>query len=346
MKNRSSVILIAVLLALSVIALYIYNSRSTLSTVDNDDRSFSFKDTAAITRIFIADKQGHQATLKRTATGWVVNDKYNCRTEAMLNLLEAIKHVEVKTPLDKATRSSVLKFMSANAYKVEIYTGNELAKQYYVGHETPDSEGSYMLLTNPETGENYGSPYACFLPGFKGYLAPRFIVDENEWRDRVVINYIPPQLKSIAVKHLDVPADSSFSIDLLGPASFRLKGAQGNVLPFDEARMKQYLAYFQNISYEALITGMNKHLQDSLAQQKPFCIITLNTVNDGTKEFKFYRQKYTGEEVTQHGVHYTYDPNHLYLRFDRDKEWALIQYYVFGKLLATPLYFLPAPVKK
>jgi hypothetical protein len=51
--------------------------------------------------------------------------------------------------------------------------------------------------------------------------------------------------------------------------------------------------------------------------------------------------------IPEHGVTYSNDPDRLYLRFANDKEWALIQYFVFGKLLVTPPYFAPATsVKK
>lgn len=348
MKKRSSVVLIVILLALCAIAIYIYTARPRLSTVDDGDgRNFSVKDTAAITKIFIADKEGRSSTLTRGEKAWRVNDKFNCRSDAVLTLLEAIRRVEVKMPVEKSMRKSVIKFMSSNALKVEIYAGDELVKQYYVGPETPDGEGSYLLLTDPETGQNYKDPYVCFIPGFKGYLEPRYIAQENNWRDRIVLNYIPPEIKEIKVQHLDAPADSSFSIELLSTNQFKLKSSSGASLPFVEGRMKQYLGYYQNISYELLITGMNKHLQDSLAGQKPFCIITITTRNDGVKTYKFFRKQYPGDQDPEHGITYDYDPNHLYLRFDNDREWALCQYFVFGKILVAPPYFqAPVSVKK
>lgn len=346
MKKSSSVIVIAVLLILTAASIFIYRSKHTSTTVDEDSRNFKFKDTAAITKIFIADKEGDNSTITRTSKGWVVNDKYSCRADAILNLLEVIKNVEVKMPVEKAAKESTLKFMSTTALKVEIYVGDELVKQFYVGHETPDSEGSYMLLTDIGSGENYKDPYVCFIPGFKGYLMPRFIAKENEWRDRIVINYIPPQLKQIKVQHFNMP-DSSFTIDLNSTTSFKLKNAKNTEIPFDEMKMKQYLAYFQNISYEVLITGKNKKLTDSLSANKPFSVITVTTTDFKTDEYKFYHKQPNAAIIPEHGVTYQSDPDRLYLQFDNAKEWALIQYFVFGKLLITPTYFLPNPsVKK
>jgi len=339
MKKSSSLIIILILLVLAGLSLYIFKSKSNLSTVDEDSRNFRFKDTASITRIFIADKDGNKADLKRTKTGWVVNEKYNCRSEAILNLLEVIKLVEVKMPVPKTKRELTLKYMAAQALKVEIYSGDELVRQYYVGHETEDAEGSYMLLTDLENGKNYKDPYVCFIPGFKGYLLPRFITNENEWRDRLVMNYIPPELKQISVRNFEAPLDSSFTIDLITANLFKLKNGSGKELAFDNEKMRQYLVYLQNISYEVLLTGKNKKLQDSLLNVKPFSTITITTTNSKTEKYNFYRKQFLGDINPEHGVTYNFDPDRLYLSFSNDKEWALIQYFVFGKLLITSNYF-------
>jgi hypothetical protein len=346
MKKNSSGIVIAVLLILAGVSVFIYKTRHTSTTANEDSRNFSFKDTASITKIFIADKDGNNSAIVRTPKGWVVNDKYSCRSDAVLNLLEVIKHVEVKMPVAKSYKESVLKNMSALALKVEIYAGDDLVKQYYVGHETPDSEGSYMLLTDVGSGKNYSDPFVCFIPGFKGYLFPRFIANENDWRDRIVMNYIPPQLKQIKVQHYNMP-DSSFTIDLNSTTSFNLKNAKNAAIPFDELKMKQYLAYFQNISYEVLITGKNKKLTDSLSANKPFSIITITTTDFKTNEYKFYNKQPNTAKIPEHGITYQNDPDRLYLQFANNKEWALIQYFVFGKLLITSAYFNPSTsVKK
>lgn len=345
--KKSSTIIISVLLFLIVVSFLIYKSKSKLSTVDQDSRNFNFKDTAAITKIFIADKEGDKATVERTKKGWVVNGKYNCRSEAILNLLEVIKNVEVKMSVPKQSKENVLKLMSSHALKVEIYCGEEIVKQYYIGHESPDSEGSYMLLTDIDNNENYKDPYVCFIPGFMGFLQPRFIAKENEWRDRVVLNFTPPQIKQIKVQHFDAPQDSSFTIDLLNPNSFVLKTIDNKVLSFDENKLRQYLIYFQNISYEVLISGKNKKLQDSLSYNRPFCVLTITTNDLKRHEFKFYRKQFMGDINPELDVKYDCDPDRLYMSFDEGKEWALIQYFVFGKLLISTNYFAPqSPVKK
>lgn len=344
MKKRSSFIIIGVLLLLTGFSIYVYKNKNKSTTVDTDARDFKFKDTAAITKIFIADKEGDQATLVKTKNGWVVNNKYPCRSDAVLNLMEVIKHIEVKMPVSKNAKTGVLKGMSATALKVELYAGDEKVKQYYIGHETPDSEGTYALLSDPETGENYKDPFVTFIPGFQGFLTPRFIAKEGEWRNRVIMNFIPPQMKQIKLQNIQYP-DSGFTIDILNSTTFKLKNSAGKELLFDQNKMKQYLAYFQNVSYEALFTGRNKKLEDSLSTLRPFIILSVSTNDFRTSHYKFYYKKPTSLNP-EHGVVYTYDPDRLYMRYDSDKEWALIQFFTFGKLLTSPGYFSPATVKK
>ena len=349
MKKKRSFLFPVILLCLVGISLYLFFGKSKTSAIDHADaRNFKYPDTASITKIFIADKEGNKAAVERSKSGWMVNGKYPCRAEAILNLLEVIKNVEVSMPVPKEARNTVIKYLASSALKVEIYKGDELVKQYYVGHETDDSEGSYMLLTDVESGKNYEEPFACFIPGFKGFLQPRYIAKENEWRDRVVVNYIPPQMKSIQVHNYEAPADSSFSIELVNSGTFRLRNGSGKELPFDGAKMRQYLMYFQNISYEVLMTGRNKKLQDSLQAVKPFFTIDVTTTNGfKTDSYRFFRKAFTGEVNPELGVKYEYDPDRLYLNFDNGKEWALVQYFVFGKLLAGSNYFAPASsVKK
>ena len=103
--------------------------------------------------------------------------------------------------------------MTARALKVELYAGDELVKQYYVGYETEDSEGTYMLLTDLESGKNYDQPYACFIPGFKGFLNPRFIVKKRLARPDSYQLYTTTD-KEIKVLLSDFPPDSSFIIEL------------------------------------------------------------------------------------------------------------------------------------
>lgn len=344
--KRSSLITIFVLVALIVTSILIFKKKGGRGTLDEDARNFKVKDTASITRIFMADKNGKQCTVVRTAKGWMVNDKFYVRPDAILTLLETIKNVEVKHPVAKSGKEGILKIMAYRAIKVEIYAGDELIKQYYVGHETPDGEGTHMLLTDIESGDNYADPFVVFIPGFNGYLNTRYIVEEKVWRNLSVINFAPDQLKRVEYKNFIKP-DSAFTINVINTKTFELNDHKGQKLEFDETRMKQYLAYFLNLNCEAIFTSSDKHTADSLnTRGKPFAEFTITDKQDKKNSYYFYVKPVPSKTNIEYGVNYNYDPDRLYVNFDDRKEWGLIQYYVFGKLFVTTEYFKTPPTVK
>lgn len=340
MKNKSSLLVIAALSVMCGVSIYLYKNKTSTSTLQKEARDFAVMDTASITKIFLADKEGHKITLQRKANGWLVNDKYPCRPDAISLLLYTMKMVDVKSPVSKTAKEGVIKLMSAKSVKVEIYNGDDLIKQYYVGHENQLNDGTYMLLTDINSGENFEDPFLTHIPGFNGFLSSRYFTDESDWRSHLVLNYIPPNLKTIKVEHLEHP-DSSFTIQIKSTTSFELLKNNGQPLVFDELKMKQYLAYFQNVSFEKSLTKFNKRLSDSLLHVIPFIKLTVTNTKDETKVFNFLHKSTSPELNKKYGINYTYDPDRFFLRFDADQEIALVQFYVFGKILPTYGYFLP-----
>ncbi|MDF2448627.1 MAG: hypothetical protein K0R26_1131 [Bacteroidota bacterium] len=339
MKNSTKIILV-VLLVLSAIAIYTYQKKGKTSTIDKEASDFRFKDTASIDRIFLADKNGKQVVVEKQSDGWIVNKKYRARPDVIDLLLYTISSVEVKSPVSKNARTSVIKIMAAKSTKVELYSKGEKVKQYYVGHPTQDNTGTYMLLTNPETDENYEEPFITHIPGFDGFLTTRYLTDDVDWRDRLVINYRPPQIKEIKLELFEVP-DSSFVIDLISMQRFNLKNGSGKPLPFEEDKLKQYIAYFQNVNCEVVLDEKN-HLVDSLSKSAiPFAKLTIIDRNQGVNVCEFFHKHAIASKNEQYGIEYKYDPDKLFIRYNNGKDYGVAQFYVFGKILQTYRYFLP-----
>lgn len=340
MKNRSSLIVITILTLACAASYYLYKNKTSGSTVDKDKSDFKIEDTASVTKIFIADKNNHSITLERTKTGWVTTHKYPARADAITLLLYTMKMLDVKSPVSKNAKPGVINYMVGHAVKVQVYKGDDLIKQYYVGHENAENDATYMILTNLDNGENYEDPFLMCIPGFQGYLSSRYFINEDEWRERVIINYTPPQLKALKLEFAEHP-DSSFVIKLNSTTSFELQKLNGTPIPFDEAKMKQYLAYFQNISYEKLLTNATSKLIDSVLNAAPFIKMSITDVKNNTRQFNFVRRYSTPELNVKYNTHYIYDPDRLFIVYGPQKDVALVQYYVFGKIIQTYGYFLP-----
>ena len=344
--KRSTLMTLLVLVALVGISIAVYVHKSRKGTIDQEASDFKVKDTASVDKIFMADKNGKSVTLTRDHAKWMVDGKFEARGDMIVGLLQTISKVEVKSPVAKSAKKNVIKRMASQGIKVEIYSHGDKIKQYYVGSATQDYTGTYMLLSDPESNENYEEPFVTYIPGFEGYLTTRYLTDGAEWRNRLVINFIPPQMKSIRLDLHETP-DSSFVIDLSNNAmTYSLKTGKGQPLGFDQMRMKQYLAYFQNIHCEKLLTGVKDHVTDSLQHVIPFATMTITETNGQAHVYNFIHRQPNQGKNQQYGVEYKYDPDRLFMKFNNDKELAIIQYYVFGKLLQTWGYFTPPPVKK
>jgi hypothetical protein len=338
MKKRS-IITIILLIALIIIAFLVYKSKGKNSTLNKEASNFSVKDTASIDKIFLTDKEGKSVLLTRKKDGWYLNDIYHVRPDAIELLLYTVKMVEVKSPVSKSSKTNVIKVMAGKSTKIELYSKGAKVKQYYVGHPTQDHTGTFMLLTDPETDENYDEPFITHIPGFEGFLSTRYFTDEFDWRDRLMINYRPPQIKQIKLDLHEIP-DSSFVIDLFSMQRFGLKNKQGKQIPFEEEKMKQFIAYFQNVNCEVVMDKKIK-IVDSLSNSLPFATLTITDRDNKPNITQFYHKYPVTSKNEQYGVDYKYDPDRLYVKYNNGADYGVAQYYVFGKMLQTYGYFMP-----
>ena len=337
--KKSSIVILTILIALAGFSIYIYKNKNKTSTIDKDASDFKYKDTASIDKIFLADKEGKHVLVERTSNGWMLEGKFHVRPDVIELLLYTISSVEVKSPVSKLGKTSAIKIMSAKSTKIEIYSKGKKVKQYFVGHPTQDHTGTFMLLTNLDTEENYEEPFITHIPGFDGFLSTRYNTSEIEWRDRLLINYRPPQIKQIKLDLHEMP-DSSFVIDLFSMQRFGLKTKKGN-MQFEEDKMKQYIAYFQNVNCETVL-DKNDKLVDSLSKSAiPFATLTIIDRNNGNSVCEFYHKQPNAAKNKEYEIDYKYDPDNLFVKYNNGKDFGVAQFYVFGKILQTYEYFLP-----
>jgi hypothetical protein len=337
MKRKTIIIVLCGILALaSVYFIFFGGGFNTLNGKDND---FAIKDTASITKIFMADKNNKTVTLTRKSPNqWLVNGRYEVRSDAINSLLYTMNSLAVKNLVDPKSWNTVVNNLASGSVKVEVYSGDKLIKLYYVGSETQDELGTYMLLANPKTRQNYGQPYIIYIPGFDGYLTTRYFIPENMWRDRTIFNLYPYQIKSLTVRypHPETQPDSGFTIMVSGKNNFNLiNPSTGSNEPFDPVAVKQYLTYYQFASWEILADNPKR---DSILSSPPLAVISLQDTLGHTTTIKLFNKAALPAQVEKYGVDYKYDPDRLYALIN-DKDFVIVQYYVFGKMLQKRNYF-------
>jgi len=336
-KNRTAIILVIILSSISF--WFIINKKN--GTIKETLRDFAVADTSSINKIFLADKNGNSITLERQVAGnWTVNGKYNVRPDAIQTLLNTIKKIDIKEPIGKNAQDNVIKRLAAKAVKCEIYQNNKLTKAYYVGTETPDQTGTYMILIDLETMKPSARAFITYIPGFEGYLTTRYFVEERGWRDRTVFQYIPNEIKSVKV---EVPSNPEYNYELSvkGNNNYELKMLSSNQLlsNVDTMAVKQYLSYFQQLNFESFEIDLKQEQIDSVIKSQPINILTVTDTKGKTNKVTFYARKNLKGTEGNDGKPLTFDPERLDALLDNGKDFVMVQFYVFGKVLPTPGYF-------
>lgn len=338
-KKKNRIPLIIVILLGSISFWLIINNKK--GTIKETLRDFAVEDTASITKIFLADKNNKSITLERQPSGiWMLNGKFIARKDAVQTLLYTIKKVYVKEPVGRKAQDNIIKRLSGSSVKCEIYKGNELIKAYYIGMETQDQTGTYMILIDPETMKPSAKPFVTYIPGFEGYLTTRYFTDEKGWRDISVFKYHPDNIKSIK---LETPYNPQYGYEVTvnGNNDYHVTLADHKPLSnVDTLAVKQYLTYFQNLNFEAFEDQLTEQQMDSVRNSKPINILTLTDKDGKISSVKFFARypKHRGEKDVN-GEEIQFDQERMDAQLNGSKDLVIVQYYVFGKAMPPAGYF-------
>ena len=321
-------------------AIYYFVSGNKVNTLKKELTNFAVKDTASISKIFMADKRGKQVTLERISSNeWKVNGKFRAKTTCMETLLETMHGISVKATVPKAAFNNVVKRLSTEAVKVEIYQKGELSKTYYVGGTTTDFYGTYMML------ENSSTPFVMWLQGFEGFLNTRYFTDENLWRSNFFFPQQPYEFSHIKVEYPRNP-ELSFDLQIAHDATdkrmvkFSMFSPQsGKAVNFDTSMVKTYLLDLKNVTFEIISDNLKQETKDSTLALPPLHLITVEDVNGLKMEFKTFPRKGKDGDLDEKGYQLKYDPDRFYAQIKGEPNLFMVQYYVFDKILKPITYF-------
>jgi hypothetical protein len=263
------------------------------------EANFSFKDTSAIGKIFLVENDGTSILLERNDFDvWTINKKYPAMKLQVVNILTCLKLQTAFSPVGDKEFDRVIKLLAGLATKVEVYDrqGNKM-RSFYVAGQGPNYHGSYMIQ------ENAKQPYLVDIPGFDGYLTPRYTTQLNDWRSRTLID-----LKSSEISFLEIqyPNDSinSFKINNIPKvpeliSSFQNKGAKVNM-----RRVLSYLDFFKLVNAEGYLNG-SEGMDSIIASSKLRCKMLVNSKKNELVELDLYwitSEEGTEEEKLPSGV--------------------------------------------
>ncbi|MFN0015588.1 MAG: DUF4340 domain-containing protein [Saprospiraceae bacterium] len=286
------------------------------------DMDFAVPDTASVTRIFLADRKGRTATLTRKGDHWLYNNTYRARPTAVQTLLATLHSVNVRYIPTKSAEEGMIKSLAAEGIKVEVYgKENNLIKSYYVGGVTSDETGTYMIMDGAE------QPYVTHIPSFVGQLRIRYMLGDDNWRDRAVFFEKVEEIRSVSVEYPQQKS-ASFKIEKVGDAQYEVRPFYSTTpvskVPQRKGTAEAYLLQFERLVAEAYETSNTA--RDSVTALVPFAIVSLTKTDSTTKQVRFWpvslEEKYDGQQFV---IRYFTDVN-------GGEAFLLTQHHVFGPI--------------
>lgn len=335
---KKNLIYLVVFVVLLIIAGWLLTERGSSGTLNKEGAeryAFTVKDTAEIDKIIIKDKTPREVVLRRKSDYWTVNSKGRVRKDAIEVLLETFYRMEMRNFIQERMQETVIKRMTVYGKEVQVYKNGKLFKTFYVGTETQDEMGTYMLIKGSD------QPFAVHMPGFNGYLSSRFFTEEHLWKSRDVISIEPRSIRTIEMLYPDSLA-ASFKFNVFSPDSMYIKSLQtGEVLRNrDKVKSNLFLGAFKNLKYEGMIlkTDPIYSRRDSLLASTPVFKMKLTDIDGKVTTLSGYRIKPSVEVFDPEVERYDYDVDRMH-GFINDQQMVLLQYYGLRPIMKGKDYF-------
>lgn len=316
-----------VLLALSA-AVYFFVFNRSSSTFDKDKTQFSIENVESINRISITDHLGRNADLKKTEDGrWTINGRYFVRKDAIDFALEAIEKTRVYSTVPKNAYDNIMKMMTNEPRKVEIYTNDGLEKTIIMSGNTQNKQGTYMML------EGSDEPYITHIPSFMGFLHRRFFTKVDEWRTREVFDVKSNEIKKFSIEYFHKP-QSSFSIEQSGgEIKISNPNGLGEKTNVNKIKAAQYLTNFVNLNLENFENLVS--FKDSVIAIGPMTKMLMEEKSGKTTEVLVYPMginERTKSLYDKDGTPLKFDMDRYYASMNEGRDFVIIQSFVFDKI--------------
>lgn len=335
-KNKYLYIAFAIIL---IATAYIYYSKSNSGSISKDLKSFAIEDTSSIDAITLSDRQGKIVRLVKKNKIWFANDTILARRDLVNNILEVVKRIEVKAPVNKAMKKNVMNQLATGGIQVEVFQDGDLERKFFVGGSTQDGLGTFMLLDNQD------EPYITHIPGFNGYLTVRFITDLSKWKDKIIFRYLGDQISMLQIEYPNLPKES-FTLRLEGIQYAGLSNFAGDTAKsnLNGDFLRAYIGNYANIQYENVADPNKIPLETLLIPENLLATITVYDKEGKANKVELFKRYYDGLNFLPRSAEYDFDRDRMFGRVN-GKSVYNVQYFVFNKLIVTYKDFFSTPLK-
>ena len=293
---------------------------------------FAIADTAAVDKIFIADKDGNQALLERSSGRyWKLNGTHLARKDAVDLLLKTFLRARVQRPVPQGELSTVNRLLAGRGKKVEIYQGGETpVKTWYIGTSTQNHTGTYMVLADAN-GQLAEEPFIVHMEGFTGFLSTRFFTDEREWRYTGMFDYPGNSLRRVEVE-LTEAGGRLYAMEVDSVGTLRVEGAPLSSR-VDTLFWQDRFNRFRKVHLETYNNHLTSNAEDSLLNraEPAFRLRAWGQDEDVPNEIELYWKAPISDTYDDNGELNEWDGSRMYAVYK--DEAVLVQRFVFDPLL-------------
>lgn len=293
MKKSTLVLLLLFVVSGGLTLWYLNRPEPKKTSLTDADADFAIENTDEIGKIFLANRiRGEQYLLERRGDEWFVQDTIKVYPLIMESMLTAMRNMRIKYRPAEAAVPNIIKALATDQVKTEIYDrqGN-LMKTYYVGGETNDNMGTYMIMEGSE------KPFVMEIPFVSGSFKVRFDLGLLELTDKAIFREDTEEIEYISMEY-PTRRDESFVLDR----------SSGDIIvqPFypttpimkqspSKGSVERYLRNFEKNVSEAVVK--NNMGRDRFSKVGPFAEFVLRRRDGSERRITFY-PKDTTDPVT------------------------------------------------
>ena len=355
-KNNKLTIIIAVIL-IAIAGVLIWNNRY-LTTIQGEAADFQVWDTATVSKFYLADRHNNESLLERQPDGtWMLNGTYKAHSKQVQALLSTLYKVRIKMPVSRASHDNIIKQLAVSSTKVEVYQivprinlfnriklfpHEKRTKVFYVGDATKDSSGTFMLKEGAEKA------YIVYIPGFRGFITTRFTAQPDDWRDHGIFSANMVDIQSLSVEFNREP-QSSFKIENTGRHQYVMTRLVDNSpVAFDTMKVINLMSSFNDLRFETLLNNIIPQQRIDSIKQSPYLHRVTLTKKDGTvTQMTTFEKAVTSTAILEFeglvdeegNPLDPIDHDRMYGLVNDGRDFVLIQYYVFDKVLNPAEYY-------
>jgi hypothetical protein len=286
---------------------------------DVNEKYFNLSKTEKIDKIIMSDKSGNIIELEKDEEKWTINSKYPVWQRQIEYTLSVMKDIRIKSSVSEQKTNFVLQNISTKGVKVEIFEREHKIKSYYIGGNTSDHTGTYMIM------ENAKNAYVMHIPDrHPGILNPKYgiegiYVNENVWRELITIDISPKEIYEIKVIDF-INEEQSYTINIENKT---LKDFRNNEILIDNRKYKEFASFFSNLKCGAYKPDLKP--KDFILSKKIY--ITNNNQTDSLIIHDVSKIQKTQKE-------YSSTVENLYAKWN-NSDMVIIQKNIFNKVLIT-----------